>query len=130
MESPLCLRLRLQALPKPAFPFSGHRIPKTLQKSSRKVPHPFHQIRRRHRRNPLHHILRHPHLHYKQTGRVLVWWKSKVDHLVFEELVRGKFPRLSAVNHQDYLGVQMHGLLESGFLSIFLNMLPWESGQV
>lgn len=35
-----------------------------------------------------------------------------------------------AVNHLDYLGVQVAWVTGPWFLSIFVNMLPWESGQV
>ncbi|KAK4775219.1 hypothetical protein SAY86_010154 [Trapa natans] len=51
--------------------------------------------------------------------------ESQVDQLVFEELVRERFPRL--VNHLDYLGVQIAWITGPWFLSIFMNMLPWES---
>ncbi|KAF3433818.1 hypothetical protein FNV43_RR24921 [Rhamnella rubrinervis] len=51
--------------------------------------------------------------------------ESQVDQLVFEELVREKFPKL--VNHLDYLGVQVAWVTGPWFLSIFMNMLPWES---
>lgn len=34
-----------------------------------------------------------------------------------------------AVNHLDYLGVQVAWLSGPWFLSIFVNMLPWESGE-
>ncbi|CAK9155102.1 unnamed protein product [Ilex paraguariensis] len=53
--------------------------------------------------------------------------ESQVDQLVFEELVRERFPKL--VNHLDYLGVQVAWVTGPWFLSIFMNMLPWESGQ-
>ncbi|KAL6987488.1 hypothetical protein U1Q18_013236 [Sarracenia purpurea var. burkii] len=51
--------------------------------------------------------------------------ESQVDQLVFEELIRERFPKL--VNHLDYLGVQVAWLSGPWFLSIFVNMLPWES---
>ncbi|MQL80575.1 hypothetical protein Taro_013035 [Colocasia esculenta] len=51
--------------------------------------------------------------------------ESQVDQLVFEELVRERFPKL--VNHMDYLGVQVAWVTGPWFLSIFVNMLPWES---
>ncbi|KAI3508628.1 hypothetical protein L1887_23637 [Cichorium endivia] len=51
--------------------------------------------------------------------------ESQVDQLVFEELVRERFPKL--VNHLDYLGVQVAWVSGPWFLSIFMNMLPWES---
>lgn len=35
-----------------------------------------------------------------------------------------------AVNHLDYLGVQVAWISGPWFLSIFVNMLPWESGEV
>ncbi|KAG6516906.1 hypothetical protein ZIOFF_020281 [Zingiber officinale] len=54
--------------------------------------------------------------------------ESQVDQLVFEDLVRERFPKL--VNHLDYLGVQVAWVTGPWFLSIFVNMLPWESGQV
>ncbi|XP_047171503.1 carabin isoform X2 [Vigna umbellata] len=53
--------------------------------------------------------------------------ESQVDQLVFEELVRERFPKLA--NHLDYLGVQVAWVTGPWFLSIFVNMLPWESGQ-
>lgn len=81
-----------------------------------------------------------------------------MDQLVFEELVHERFPRLGlyiiiiqlhfflfdifveqslnatfnhvAVNHLDYLGVQVAWVSGPWFLTIFMNMLPWESGQV
>ncbi|KAF4382281.1 hypothetical protein G4B88_011610 [Cannabis sativa] len=66
--------------------------------------------------------------------------ESQVDQLVFEELVRERFPKLDtycietdfnlpifAVNHLDYLGVQVAWVTGPWFLSIFMNMLPWES---
>jgi hypothetical protein len=34
-----------------------------------------------------------------------------------------------AVNHLDYLGVQVAWVTGPWFLSIFMNMLPWESGK-
>lgn len=36
----------------------------------------------------------------------------------------------NAVNHLDFLGVQIAWVTGPWFLSIFMNMLPWESGQV
>ncbi|XP_048231330.1 TBC1 domain family member 8B [Ricinus communis] len=51
--------------------------------------------------------------------------ESQVDQLAFEELVRERFPKL--VNHLDYLGVQVAWVTGPWFLSIFMNMLPWES---
>ncbi|XVE96776.1 hypothetical protein REPUB_Repub02eG0252000 [Reevesia pubescens] len=51
--------------------------------------------------------------------------ESQVDQLVFEELMRERFPKL--VNHLDYLGVQVAWISAPWFLSIFINMLPWES---
>ncbi|KAL6853718.1 hypothetical protein ACP4OV_019747 [Aristida adscensionis] len=51
--------------------------------------------------------------------------ESQVDQLVLEELVRERFPKL--VNHLDYLGVQIAWVTGPWFLSIFMNMLPWES---
>ncbi|XP_043699290.1 TBC1 domain family member 8B-like [Telopea speciosissima] len=51
--------------------------------------------------------------------------ESQVDQLVFEDLVREKFPKL--VNHLDYLGVEVAWVTGPWFLSIFVNMLPWES---
>ncbi|KAJ4970369.1 hypothetical protein NE237_003468 [Protea cynaroides] len=51
--------------------------------------------------------------------------ESQVDQLVLEDLVREKFPKL--VNHLDYLGVQVAWVTGPWFLSIFVNMLPWES---
>ncbi|XP_016649264.1 PREDICTED: ecotropic viral integration site 5 protein homolog isoform X2 [Prunus mume] len=51
--------------------------------------------------------------------------ESQVDQLVFEELMREIFPKL--VNHLDYLGVQVAWFTGPWFLSIFVNMIPWES---
>ncbi|KAJ8620876.1 hypothetical protein MRB53_029405 [Persea americana] len=51
--------------------------------------------------------------------------ESQVDQLVFEELVHERFPNL--VNHLDSLGVQLAWVTGPWFLSIFVNMLPWES---
>ncbi|CAK9164761.1 unnamed protein product [Ilex paraguariensis] len=51
--------------------------------------------------------------------------ESQVDQLVFEDLTRERFPKL--VNHLDYLGVQVAWISGPWFLSIFVNMLPWES---
>lgn len=51
--------------------------------------------------------------------------ESQVDQLVFEEIVRERFPKL--VNHLDYLGVEVAWITGAWFLSIFINMLPWES---
>ncbi|KAL8140727.1 hypothetical protein V2J09_006748 [Rumex salicifolius] len=51
--------------------------------------------------------------------------ESQVDQLVFEELMREKFPKL--VNHLDYLGVQVTWITSPWFISIFVNMLPWET---
>ncbi|KAH9307996.1 hypothetical protein KI387_035907 [Taxus chinensis] len=51
--------------------------------------------------------------------------ESQVDQLVFEELVRECFPRLVA--HLDNLGVQVAWVTGPWFLSIFVNVLPWES---
>ncbi|KAL8166791.1 hypothetical protein V2J09_008290 [Rumex salicifolius] len=51
--------------------------------------------------------------------------ECQVDQLVFEDLVRERFPKL--VNHLDYLGVQIAWVTGPWFLSIFMNMLPWET---
>ncbi|CAN8287195.1 unnamed protein product [Cochlearia groenlandica] len=51
--------------------------------------------------------------------------ESQVDQRVLEELVRERFPKL--VQHLDYLGVQVAWVTGPWFLSIFINMLPWES---
>ncbi|XP_052730637.1 uncharacterized protein LOC108320239 isoform X1 [Vigna angularis] len=84
--------------------------------------------------------------------------ESQVDQLIFEELMRERFPKLGlyllsllfsnlqiivflnqlgfffystdafgAVNHLDYLGVQVPWISGSWFLSIFVNVIPWES---
>ncbi|KAG7031847.1 MDR1, partial [Cucurbita argyrosperma subsp. argyrosperma] len=77
--------------------------------------------------------------------------ESQVDQFVFEELVRERFPKMGLyihqrdlcqeffscfvllffpflpVNHLDYLGVQVAWVTGPWFLSIFMNMLPWES---
>ncbi|XP_022557213.1 TBC1 domain family member 10B isoform X3 [Brassica napus] len=52
--------------------------------------------------------------------------ESQVDQRVLEELVRERFPKM--VQHLDYLGVQVACVTAPWFLSIFINMLPWESG--
>ncbi|XP_074379246.1 uncharacterized protein LOC141720629 isoform X2 [Apium graveolens] len=51
--------------------------------------------------------------------------ESQVDQLVFEDLMREMFPKL--VSHLDYLGVQVGWISGPWFLSIFVNMIPWES---
>ncbi|XP_039129276.1 TBC1 domain family member 8B-like isoform X3 [Dioscorea cayenensis subsp. rotundata] len=51
--------------------------------------------------------------------------ESQVDLLILEEIVRERFPKL--VNHLDYLGIQVTWVAGPWFLSIFVNMLPWES---
>ncbi|KAG0463730.1 hypothetical protein HPP92_019799 [Vanilla planifolia] len=51
--------------------------------------------------------------------------ESQVDQLVLEELVSERFPKL--FNHLDYLGVEVAWITGPWFLSIFVNMLPWES---
>ncbi|CAM6034669.1 unnamed protein product [Sphagnum compactum] len=51
--------------------------------------------------------------------------EAQVDQLVFEQLVRERFPRLST--HLDSLGVQVAWVSGPWFLSIFVNVLPWES---
>ncbi|KAM0881560.1 hypothetical protein ACQ4PT_032870 [Festuca glaucescens] len=53
--------------------------------------------------------------------------ESQVDQLVLEEVVRERFPKLA--KHTDILGVQVTWVTGPWFLSIFINMLPWESGQ-
>ncbi|CAH8267709.1 unnamed protein product [Arabidopsis lyrata] len=53
--------------------------------------------------------------------------ESQVDQRVLEELLRERFPKL--VHHLDFLGVQVACVTGPWFLSIFINMLPWESGQ-
>ncbi|KAH7373511.1 hypothetical protein KP509_17G059800 [Ceratopteris richardii] len=51
--------------------------------------------------------------------------ESQVDQLVLEELVRKHFPKL--VSHLDALGLQVSWVTGPWFLSIFVNILPWES---
>ncbi|KAL1189044.1 Rab GTPase-activating protein 22 [Cardamine amara subsp. amara] len=51
--------------------------------------------------------------------------ESQVDQRVLEELIRERFPKL--VHHLDCLGVQVACVTGPWFLSIFINMLPWES---
>ncbi|KAG8096457.1 hypothetical protein GUJ93_ZPchr0013g34091 [Zizania palustris] len=51
--------------------------------------------------------------------------ESQVDQLVLEEVVRERFPKLA--KHMDFLGVQVAWVTGPWFLSIFINMLPWES---
>ncbi|CAI5948412.1 unnamed protein product [Closterium sp. NIES-65] len=50
-----------------------------------------------------------------------------VDQLVFEDLVRQNFPRLA--EHMDTMGVQISWITGPWFLSVFVNVLPWESGE-
>lgn len=38
--------------------------------------------------------------------------------------------QFSSAKHMDFLGVQVGWVTGPWFLSIFINMLPWESGQV
>ncbi|KAJ0877047.1 putative Rab-GTPase-TBC domain-containing protein [Helianthus annuus] len=51
--------------------------------------------------------------------------ESQVDQLVFEDLLRERYPNL--VNYFDHLGVQMGWICGPWFLSIFVHMIPWES---
>ncbi|XP_002968609.2 EVI5-like protein [Selaginella moellendorffii] len=51
--------------------------------------------------------------------------EAQVDQLVFEELAREQFPRL--ISHFESLGVQISWMSGPWFLSIFVNVLPWES---
>ncbi|MCO5613264.1 hypothetical protein L7F22_067540 [Adiantum nelumboides] len=51
--------------------------------------------------------------------------ESQVDQLVLDDLVRRYFPRL--VSHLETLGVQVAWVTGPWFLSIFVNILPWES---
>ncbi|KQK05839.1 hypothetical protein BRADI_2g22850v3 [Brachypodium distachyon] len=51
--------------------------------------------------------------------------ESQVDQLVLEELVQEKFPKLA--NHLNYLGLEVTWATGPWFLSIFANVLPWES---
>ncbi|XP_062215983.1 uncharacterized protein LOC133916361 isoform X3 [Phragmites australis] len=51
--------------------------------------------------------------------------ESQVDQLVLDEVVRERFPKLA--KHMDFLGVQVAWVTGPWFLSIFINMLPWES---
>ncbi|KAL4560558.1 hypothetical protein LXL04_032711 [Taraxacum kok-saghyz] len=51
--------------------------------------------------------------------------ESQVDQLVFEDLMRERYPKL--VNHFNLLGVEMGWICGPWFLSIFVNMIPWES---
>ncbi|KAG6551670.1 hypothetical protein Mapa_006757 [Marchantia paleacea] len=51
--------------------------------------------------------------------------EAQVDQLVFEDLVREHFPKL--VSHLDTLQVQVAWVSGPWFLSIFVNVLPWES---
>ncbi|KAK3151270.1 hypothetical protein QOZ80_3AG0243810 [Eleusine coracana subsp. coracana] len=51
--------------------------------------------------------------------------ESQVDQLVLEDVVRERFPKLA--KHMDFLGVQVAWVTGPWFLSIFINMLPWES---
>ncbi|TKV96748.1 hypothetical protein SEVIR_9G449600v4 [Setaria viridis] len=51
--------------------------------------------------------------------------ESQVDQLVLEEVVRERFPKLA--KHMNFLGVQVGWVTGPWFLSIFINMLPWES---
>ncbi|KAI3696780.1 hypothetical protein L6452_29315 [Arctium lappa] len=51
--------------------------------------------------------------------------ESQVDQLVFEDLMRERYPKL--VNHFDNLGVEMGWICGPWLLSIFVNMIPWDS---
>ncbi|KAI3826213.1 hypothetical protein L1987_00258 [Smallanthus sonchifolius] len=51
--------------------------------------------------------------------------ESQVDQLVFEDLMRERYPNL--VDHFDYMGVEMGWICGPWILSIFVNMIPWES---
>ncbi|CAI5466056.1 unnamed protein product [Closterium sp. Yama58-4] len=51
--------------------------------------------------------------------------EAQVDQLVFEDLVRQNFPRLA--EHMDAMGVQISWITGPWFLSVFVNVLPWES---
>ncbi|KAG6497456.1 hypothetical protein ZIOFF_045356 [Zingiber officinale] len=51
--------------------------------------------------------------------------ECQVDQLVLEELARERFHKL--VNHLDHLGVLVAWVTGPWFLSIFVNILPWES---
>ncbi|XP_071742694.1 uncharacterized protein, partial [Rutidosis leptorrhynchoides] len=51
--------------------------------------------------------------------------ESQVDQLVFEDLMRERYPKL--VNHFDLMGVEMGWICGPWFLSIFVNIIPWES---
>ncbi|KAK1411836.1 hypothetical protein QVD17_32624 [Tagetes erecta] len=51
--------------------------------------------------------------------------ESQVDQLVFEDLMRERYPNL--VDHFDFMGVEMGWICGPWFLSIFVNIIPWES---
>ncbi|KAJ7519927.1 hypothetical protein O6H91_20G060100 [Diphasiastrum complanatum] len=51
--------------------------------------------------------------------------EAQVDQLVFGDLVRENFPKL--ISHLEGLGVQVTWVSGTWFLSIFVNVLPWES---
>ncbi|CAM6094880.1 unnamed protein product [Calypogeia fissa] len=51
--------------------------------------------------------------------------EAQVDQLVFEDLVQDHFPKL--VSHLRLLGAQVAWISGPWFLSIFVNVLPWES---
>ncbi|KAK9068488.1 hypothetical protein SSX86_012602 [Deinandra increscens subsp. villosa] len=51
--------------------------------------------------------------------------ESQVDQLVFEDLLRERYPNL--VDYFDHMGVQMGWICGPWFLSIFVHMIPWES---
>ncbi|GAQ82371.1 GTPase activating protein [Klebsormidium nitens] len=51
--------------------------------------------------------------------------EAQVDQLVLEELLRLRFP--TVVSHLDTLGVAVHWVSAPWFLSVFVNVLPWES---
>ncbi|KAJ0958405.1 putative Rab-GTPase-TBC domain-containing protein [Helianthus annuus] len=51
--------------------------------------------------------------------------EAQVDQLVFEDLMRERYPNL--VDHFDRMGVEMGWICGPWFLSIFVNMIPWES---
>ncbi|KAJ7549494.1 hypothetical protein O6H91_07G056100 [Diphasiastrum complanatum] len=51
--------------------------------------------------------------------------EAQVDQFVFGDLVREHFPKL--ISHLEALGVQVTWVSGTWFLSIFINVLPWES---
>ncbi|KAL0426375.1 UNVERIFIED_CONTAM: Growth hormone-regulated TBC protein 6 [Sesamum latifolium] len=101
---------------------TGYDLPEKLKKQIEKdLPRTFpgHPALNENGRNSLRRVLWAYARHNPSVGY------CQVDQLVFEDLMRERFPKL--VNHLDYLGVEVAWISGPWFLSIFVNMLPWES---